>query len=85
MSDQHITNANEMRSDRYEIEPRPLPMGGGWRIRFFGRDLETGQEIEMGGGVFPVEDGQDEKDAYADAMQTGKEWLQAQEELGNED
>jgi len=53
-------------------------------IRFFGRDLETGQEIEMGGGVFPVEDGQDEKDAYADAMQTGQEWLQAQE-LGNED
>jgi len=39
MSDQHITNANRMRSNRYEIEPRPLPMGGGWRIRFFGRDL----------------------------------------------
>ncbi len=85
MSDQHITNANKMRSNRYEIEPQPLPIGGGWRIRFFGRDLETGQEIEMGGGVFPVEDGQDENDSYADAMQTGQEWLQEQEEFGNAD
>lgn len=79
MSDQHITNANEIRSDRYEIEARPLPVGGGWRIRFFGRDLETGQEIEMGGGVFPVEDGQDERDVYAEAEQTGQEWLQLKE------
>ncbi len=52
MSDQRITNVNEMRSDRYEIEPRPLPVGGGWRIRFFGKDLETGQEIEMEAASF---------------------------------
>ncbi len=40
-----------------------------------GRDLETGGEIELGGVVFPVEPGEDERDAYADAMQTGQEWL----------
>ena len=68
-----------MRSDRYEIEPRPLPVGGGWRIHFFGKDLETGQEIEIGGGVIPIQDGQDETDAYADAVLTGQEWLEDQE------
>ncbi len=78
--DQYSANPNEMRSERYEIEPRPLPVGGGWRIRFFGRDLETGQEIKTGGGVIPLQDGQDTEDAYADAIQTGQEWLQAQEE-----
>lgn len=75
-----LPRLNEMKINRYEIEPRPLPTGGGWRIRFFGKDLETGQEIGMGGGVFPIQDGQDEKDAYSDAIQTGQEWLQAQEE-----
>jgi hypothetical protein len=29
----------------------------------------------LAGGVFPVEPGEDERDAYADAMQTGQEWL----------
>ena len=74
------TPADEMRSDRYEIEPRPTAVGGGWRLRLFGKDLETGQEIEMGGGVFPGGEGHDDKDAYAEAMLTGQEWLQAQEE-----
>lgn len=64
-----------MKPERYEIEPRPAALGGGWRLRLIGRDLETGMETEMGGGVFPVEDGQDTRDAYADAMQTGQEWL----------
>jgi hypothetical protein len=37
-------------SDRYsfEILPRPLDLGGGWKLRL----LEDGQEV--GGGVFPV-------------------------------
>lgn len=77
MSDQHITNANEIRSDRYEIEPRPHAVGGGWRLRLYGRDLETGQEIEMGGGAFPVEDYQDDQDAYEEAMRTGFDWVQS--------
>jgi hypothetical protein len=64
-----------MKHERYEIEPRPVAVGGGWRLRLIGRDLETGVEIELGGGVFPVEPGEDERGAYADAMQTGQEWL----------
>ena len=64
-----------MKHERFEIEPRPAAVGGGWRLRLIGRDLETGDEIELGGGVFPVEPGEDERDAYADAMQTGQEWL----------
>jgi len=74
------TRIEHTRSDRYEIEPRPNAVGGGWRLRLFGKDLETGQDVEMGGGVFPVEEGQDDKDAYAEAMLTGQEWVQAQEE-----
>lgn len=75
MSNQSIAK-NQIKSDRYEIEPRPRAVGGGWRLRLYGKDLETGQEIEMGGAAFPVEDDQDEQDAYEEAMRTGFEWLQ---------
>ena len=44
-----------MKHERFEIEPRPAAVGGGWRLRLIGRDLETGGEIELGGGVFPVD------------------------------
>ena len=57
----------------FENEPRPAAVGGGLAPAF--RDLETGGEIELGGGVFPVERSEDERDAYADAMQTGQERL----------
>ncbi|MFC0170796.1 hypothetical protein ACFFKC_22270 [Pseudoduganella danionis] len=33
----------------YEITPRPVELGGGWRLR-----LLEGSE-EMGGGVFPID------------------------------
>jgi hypothetical protein len=65
-----------MKHERYEIEPRPAAVGSGWRLRLIGRDVETGAEIDLGGGVFPVEVGEDDRDAYTDAMQTGQEWLE---------
>lgn len=34
---------------RYEVEPRPLDLGGGFRLRLF----EGGEEV--GGGVFPLD------------------------------
>lgn len=40
----------------YEITPRPVELGGGWRLR-----LLEGSE-EMGGGVFPVEDNEADAD-----------------------
>jgi len=46
---------------RYEIVPRPASLGGGWNLRLIGRDLETGQESEMGGVVLPIQDGEDAK------------------------
>ena len=64
-----------MRQDRYEIEPRPVALGGGWRLHLFGRDLETGEEIEVGGCVFPVDNREADKAAYADAMRFGEDWL----------
>ena len=64
-----------MRQDRYEIEPRPVALGGGWRLHLFGRDLETGEEVEMGWGVFPVDPSEADKAAYADAMRVGEDWL----------
>lgn len=33
----------------YEITPRPIALGGGWRLRL----LENGEE--MAGGVFPID------------------------------
>lgn len=38
-----------MTTYRYEIDPRPAELGGGWRLRL----LEDGQEV--GGGVFPAD------------------------------
>ena len=64
-----------VRRNRYEIEPRPAALGGVWRLRLFGQDPETGEDIEMGGGVFPGESSEDfgeVYDAHADAMQGGQ-------------
>lgn len=33
----------------YEITPRPVELGGGWRLHL----LEDG--VEVGGGIFPLE------------------------------
>jgi hypothetical protein len=58
----------------YEISPRPVELGGGWRLRLF----EDGQEV--GGGVFPpVEDigaaTEALQAAHDDAEATAYEWL----------
>ncbi len=37
----------------YEIEPRPTALAGDDRLYLYGPDPETGEEIELGGGVFP--------------------------------
>jgi hypothetical protein len=66
--------------DHYEIQPRPAELGGGYRLRLLAGDQETGDFIEMGGGVFPIEEGVDEKDAQAEARQTGEDWIAASPE-----
>lgn len=48
----------------FEITPRPLSVGGGWKMQLF----EDGQEV--GGGVFPAGD-----DGYCDAYETASQWL----------
>jgi hypothetical protein len=59
----------------YEINPRPVELGGCWRLRL----LEDGQEV--GGGVFPsmTENFDDPEDAleaaYSDAKAVAQEWL----------
>lgn len=63
---------------RFEIEPRSPKLGGGWRLRLLQKKPDS-SEIEMGGGVFPPEpeQGISADDAYADALQTGEDWLAA--------
>ncbi len=58
----------------YFVAPRPVALGGGWRLRL----VEDGQEV--GGGVFPPVDGiEDAKEAteaaYSDALDAGEDWL----------
>lgn len=58
----------------YEITQRPDNLGGGWRLRL----LEDG--VEMGGGVFPPEEGiEDAKEAlqaaFDDAEGEAYDWL----------
>ena len=50
----------------YEITPRPIDLGGGWRLRL----LEDG--VEVGGGVFPVDD---------ETPQQGVDWWNRLQEL----
>ncbi len=61
-----------MAQHRFEIEPRPTSLGGCWRLRLL-EEGPDGAEIEMGGDVFPPEDGITDADAYA--LATGANWL----------
>lgn len=63
----------------YEINPRPVELGGGWKLRL----LEDGQEV--GGGVFPPVDGIEDatealQAAYDDAEAEAYEWLDTREQ-----
>ena len=62
----------------YEITPRPIELGGGWRLRL----LEDGGEV--GGGVFPPDDASETpKDAlqaaFDDAESEAYAWLDSRE------
>jgi len=63
----------------YEITPRPVELGGGWRLRL----LEDG--VEVGGGVFPPEGGNETpmedrlQEAYDDAESEAYAWLDSRE------
>ena len=63
----------------YEITPRPVELGGGWRLRLMEDD------VEVGGGVFPPvkDDFEDEKDAlqaaFDDAESEAYAWLDSKE------
>lgn len=63
----------------YEITPRPVELGGGWRLRL----LEDG--VEVGGGVFPPEDASETpmedrlQAAYDDAESEAYAWLDSRE------
>lgn len=62
----------------YEILPRPVELGGGWRLRL----LEDG--VEVGGGVFPpVDHTENESDAlklaHFDAEDEAYAWLDSRE------
>jgi hypothetical protein len=60
---------------RYEIEARPLDLGGGYRLRLF----ENGEEV--GGGVFPLDEYPEAereeagKMAFTDAQNEGLDWI----------
>lgn len=60
-----------MPEHRFEIEPRPINLGGGWRLRLLEDDTE------VGGGVYPPEPdlGITSDDAHADALEAGETWL----------
>jgi hypothetical protein len=57
-------------NQEYRIEPRPVELGGGWRLHL----LEDGEEV--GGGVFPASnDEESQAAAYDDALATASSWL----------
>jgi hypothetical protein len=68
----------------YEINPRPVDVGGGWRLRL----LEGGKEV--GGGVFPPVEGiEDAKEAlqaaFDDAESEAYAWLDSRDTAADPD
>lgn len=62
----------------YEINPRPVELGGGWRLRLLEGD------VEVGGGVFPPSKfAENETDAlqlaYFDAEDEAHAWFDSRE------
>jgi hypothetical protein len=62
----------------YEITPRLVELGGGWRLRL----LED--SVEVGGGVFPPVEGIDDAEealqaAFDDAEGEAYDWLDSRE------
>lgn len=58
-----------MSKHSYQIDPRPLELGGGWRLKL----IEDGEEV--GGGVFPLSAYATEDNAYQDALAEASAWL----------
>jgi len=64
-----------MTTYRYEIEPQPLDLGGGYRLRL----LEDGEEV--GGGVFTLDEYPESereeagKLAFSDAQTEANAWM----------
>ena len=64
---------------RYEILPRPVDLGGGWRLRLLEGD------VEVGGGIFPPMSDAFENPAdalqaaYLDAEAEAYTWLDSRE------
>lgn len=56
----------------YEINPRPVDLGGGWRMRLLEDD------VEVGGGVFPAIPTEVEE-AFIEAQNEAEEWLSARQ------
>jgi hypothetical protein len=63
-----------LRDPRYELEPYPVALGGGWRLRLIKNDQE------VGGGVFSLDP--DIETARRDAMEEGEAWLSQITETG---
>ncbi len=62
----------------YEILPRPMKLGGGWRLRLLEGD------VEVGGGVFPPSEFAENEAhalqlAYFDAEDEGYAWLNSRD------
>jgi hypothetical protein len=72
---EEIKRGLNMTRYRYEVEPRPLDLGGGFRLRL----LEDGEEV--GGGVFPLDEYPEAereeagKMAFKDAQEEGIRWM----------
>jgi hypothetical protein len=60
---------------RYDLEPRPAALGGGWRLHLIAEDPETGAEVEVAGGVFPLPAEPEDGDPQSEAVETGEAWL----------
>ena len=53
----------------FQILPRATSLGGGWRLQL----LAGG--VEMGGGVFPADDPENNQIAFAEAEAEGQAWV----------
>lgn len=58
---------------RFTVLPRPVELGGGWRLRAY-ETLPGGSEVEVKGGIFPASE-QGSSTAHEQAVVEGHDWL----------
>src|ERR1700722_19593640 len=67
--------SENIREPRFAVEPLPLAVGEGYRLRLFVLDVAKTKEVEIGREIFTPREGTDRSQIYQEATEAGTSWL----------